>query len=368
MKLRRSLALAAATAVIAPVSLLSATAVHAETTVTTTPTPSATATPSATPSKPADVPAKDEKPAPGEAQKPEQPKGEEPKKDDGSAPKPVTPPKDKPVTPPKDELGGEDETGGEDGDLEDFCTEETVSVALTGFPNKIVAGSGWKEFTYTVTNHTKKDIAEMEASVFAFSASDEEEKAEDLVTKFAHFEMFDPVKKVWTNDYLLEGMPDGLFVGTFALKAGATENVKLRVSLDKATPAGSSVAVAAGMDLSEADESLCNSGGDFYEFEIVAAGKNPGQIDDSKPTGERPGKPGKPGGNDKPGKPDNGKPGTKPVPDVKPQGGAKEIPVTGDLAQTGASSQLPIFGIAGGTAVVLGAGALVLVRRRKTNA
>ncbi|MFC7513108.1 LAETG motif-containing sortase-dependent surface protein [Streptomyces thermocarboxydus] len=39
--------------------------------------------------------------------------------------------------------------------------------------------------------------------------------------------------------------------------------------------------------------------------------------------------------------------------------------VTGSLAETGSNSALPVIGLVGGAAVVAGAGALFVVRRRK---
>ena len=39
---------------------------------------------------------------------------------------------------------------------------------------------------------------------------------------------------------------------------------------------------------------------------------------------------------------------------------------TGSLAATGSSSALPVIGLVGGVAVVLGAGSIVVARRRRT--
>ena len=45
--------------------------------------------------------------------------------------------------------------------------------------------------------------------------------------------------------------------------------------------------------------------------------------------------------------------------------GLEQLPVTGKLADTGSDSKLPMFALAGATAVALGAGAMFVVRRRK---
>ncbi len=64
-------------------------------------------------------------------------------------------------------------------------------------------------------------------------------------------------------------------------------------------------------------------------------------------------------------KPTGDKPTGKPQSDMKPQGGSEQLPVTGSLAHTGSSSALPAIGLIGGAAVVAGAGAMFVVRRRK---
>ncbi|MFD9567784.1 LPXTG cell wall anchor domain-containing protein [Streptomyces sp. NPDC059994] len=84
-----------------------------------------------------------------------------------------------------------------------------------------------------------------------------------------------------------------------------------------------------------------------YDFEILAAGTKPGQAD--------------------PAKPGKGKANT---PDNKPQGTTATTPLnptTGTLAATGSSSATSKLALAGGAAVVAGAGALLAVRRRRTD-
>ena len=55
--------------------------------------------------------------------------------------------------------------------------------------------------------------------------------------------------------------------------------------------------------------------------------------------------------------------GKIPVPTTKPAGDTAEV--TGNLAETGSSSSTPAIALAGGAAVVLGAGAMFVVRRRR---
>ena len=54
---------------------------------------------------------------------------------------------------------------------------------------------------------------------------------------------------------------------------------------------------------------------------------------------------------------------TPPVPVTKPAGDTSKV--TGSLAETGSSSSTSMIALAGGAAVVLGAGAMFVVRRRK---
>jgi LPXTG-motif cell wall-anchored protein len=78
---------------------------------------------------------------------------------------------------------------------------------------------------------------------------------------------------------------------------------------------------------------------------VLAAGGEPGEgVEDAEPNGDKP----------------------DVTEGAKPQGDAKEI--TGNLAETGSGSALPMVGIAGGVAVVAGAGAMFVVRRRKSGA
>ncbi len=107
--------------------------------------------------------------------------------------------------------------------------------------------------------------------------------------------------------------------------------------MDKKAPAGLGFAISIGMYAD--DEGNCvYSGGEYYEFDILAAGSEPGDVDDSKPQG-----------------------GSDPC---RPSPGDTQIDPQGSLASTGAGSMLPAFALAGGAAVAVGAGAVFLVRRR----
>lgn len=137
----------------------------------------------------------------------------------------------------------------------------------------------------------------------------------------------------------------GGFVGDgYLISMGAKDvlDIDMRLRFTKGAPVGPGVSIAVGQYWNE-DGSCGYSETDLYDFDIVAAGTDPGDVPDVKP--------------------ENG--GHKPI-DTKPQGGSKEIPVTGTLATTGSSSALPAIGALGGAAVLLGAGTVHVVRRRRT--
>lgn len=333
MKLRRAMALAAATAVIAPATFLAAPAAFATESPTPTPTasepaaPSTSQSPSApeTPSSPAATSSTETSTSSSPATTPSAPAS--------SSSSPATTPS-APASEP-----GEDE---EDPDFE--CEKGSVKVSLGGFPNKIVAGSGWKKFTFNVKNTGKTDIESLLVFSAATYAKGLENPDDKLVAKYAHFEYKDPESGTWVNDFADAPFNNGFFFGEFPLDAGKKVTIDLRVKIDKGAPAGDGLAIAAGSYDNGADDDTftCYDNGDIYPFTIVKAGSNPGDVEDSEPNGEKPGN------------------------DVKPQGDAKAIPVSGNLAETGSSSILPTVGIAGGIAVVAGAGVVFAMKRRRS--
>lgn len=228
-----------------------------------------------------------------------------------------------------------------DGDDEEFpdCKEANVSVGLSGFPEKIVAGSGWKSFKFNVKNTGKTDIEALQVVATAFSRADLDAEENQLFDKYAHFEYRNPSTGKWTNDFADTGINNGFFFGEFPLDAGQKVSIDLRLKIDAGAPLGDSLAIATGSyDTSDGD---CFGDDAVYPFQILKPGSKPGDVGDAKPSGQKPPK------------------------DIKPQGEAKPIEVEGNLAETGSSSALPMISLVGGAAVVAGAGAIFVVRRRK---
>ncbi|BDH08787.1 LPXTG cell wall anchor domain-containing protein [Streptomyces seoulensis] len=340
MKLRRSLALAAATAVLSPVVLMTASVAQAEegsaspsatesvTTggetepegeVTTTPAAAETTTPAAadTSTPPADsstsaAPVKDA--ASSSASTSASPSAS------ASASAPV---------------GPED---CEDGD--DMKIDDDLHTSLSGLPSKIVAGSGFHGFKLNVKNSGSHSYKRVDLGVFAAAVGDEElDDATDHLT----LQYQDPSTGDW-NDISVAMDDDAAgYLGYTDVKAKESFSIDLRLAVDKKAPAGFGFAISIGSYADDEGNCVYASDDDFYEFDILAAGTSAGPVDDSTP---------KPQG------------GSKPLPTTKPAGNTEIVP-EGHLAETGAGSALPVIALAGGAAVALGVGAVFVVRRRR---
>ncbi|MER5179568.1 LAETG motif-containing sortase-dependent surface protein [Streptomyces sp. NPDC002896] len=346
MKLRRAMAAAAATAVIAPIALLSAPAAFADDTSTTTTsessspaaeesspaatestpaaeesTPAATestpaaeeSTPAATESTPA---AAESTPAAGESSASSSP---------SESASPSAEPSEWPEECPVDEDGVD--------------VDSQLDLSVSGLPGKIVAGSGWHNFTLTASNKSDKALGTVQwlAAVDNYSDSDNEK---DWLSTYAQLEYFNPATKAWES--IADEVGNGWYFGETSLGAKEVVAIKLRVNISSKAPAGDGFTIGLGGYVDE-EKNCTHSSFAFYEFTVLPSGSS----------------------NDNPGEAGPGK-GDKPAGGKEPQGGADEIPATGNLAETGSSSMLPTIGLIGGVAVVGGAGAIFVVRRRKS--
>lgn len=364
MKLRRAMAVAAATAVIAPAAFLAAPAAYAADgdTGTTTGT-TGTISDDENPPPPGDGEV-EPPPGDGEVEPPpgdgevEPPPGdgeEEPPPGDGEEPpgdgEVEPPPGDGEVEPPGD--GGEEPPPGEgegeeppgDGEEEptppdEECADGDFRSTLSGLPSKIVAGSGWKEFSLDLDNTNGDDAETVVLGAVVLYKKDAQDSFESsLTSKYAQFEYFDGEK--WVNDDLSDG---GSIAGELGVEAGETYSLKLRMKVSAKAPAGAAVAIAFAVSVD--DDLNCYVDEKWYSFEVLAADSSPGTVP--------------------PAEPEDGK---SPA-DVKPQGGAKALPAAanGNLAETGAGSMLPAMGLAAGLAVAVGGGVVFALRRRDGDA
>ncbi|MFF9849727.1 LPXTG cell wall anchor domain-containing protein [Streptomyces litmocidini] len=240
----------------------------------------------------------------------------------------------------KEELAFYEETGEE-------CKEDrAVKVALSG-PKTVTAGVP-TVFTLRVTNTSDRALDGVNAFADAMRLPESGTEIDDE-TDFDKYVI--PVE--WSSTDVLEWTPitekfDYIEVGKLA--KGASYDVKLRLTVDAKAPAGKGSVFAYGEYKN--DDGSCGIGEQYadLDFSVLAADK-----------GDKP----KPKPTDTP----------TPAPTVTTggntnttqQGGSSVTPVNGTLAATGANDTLPL-GLAAAGAVALGAGALVVARRRKAGA
>ncbi|MER5829793.1 LAETG motif-containing sortase-dependent surface protein [Streptomyces sp. NPDC002130] len=325
MKLRRAMAAAAATAVIAPVALLAAPAAYA--TDETTPTPSASVSesapetspsPSATESTPAETtptpsasvsesaPETSSSPSASASESSPAPSASEPEESESPDPEPSV------------------------------CEDTKVDVSISGLPGKIAAGSGWHKFSLNVLNNSDSTLNDLD---FFAGASPDKNGEELFTSKQVKLQAWDPDSKIWVD--LNEGGYAVGYVGyTDELKPDYEVDIPLRLNVSKSAPVGAGFSL--GATIYGDNDAECTGFGDVsYKFQIVSAGTD---TDGTKPQ----------------------EGGKAPVTDEKPSGTTPEV--TGSLAETGSSSALPMISLVGGAAVVAGAGAIFVVRRRKAGA
>jgi LPXTG-motif cell wall-anchored protein len=344
MKLRRAMVTVAATAVIAPLALLSAPAAFAEESGSASPSTSASDSTSASPSDSGSPSASGSTSA--------SPSDSASSSQSGS---PSNSPSGSPSNSPSQSPSGsasasasapaDDDSFDPYEDCKTFDLDEKLTAKISGLPNKIVAGSGWHNFEFTVENNSDADLENVYMSAFMEYGDDTENW---LSEGLAVIQVKEDGK--WTNSFQESYEDeDGKEVNVTAsfvalldsLEKDSSATLDLRVKVKASAPAGSAIALSQAVYAGK--DSACYGNGDFYDVTILAAGSKPGDVDDAKPNGKKPG-----------------------AGDTKPQGQAKEI--SGNLAETGSSSALPMIGLVGGVAVVAGAGAVFAVRRRKAEA
>ncbi|MFF6915825.1 LAETG motif-containing sortase-dependent surface protein [Streptomyces sp. NPDC012466] len=323
MKLRRAMAAAAATAVIAPVALLAAPAAYA--TDDTTPTPSASVSESApetspAPSTSASESAPETSPAPSTSVS-------------ASAPETSSSPSASASESSPAPSASEPEESESPDPEPSVCEDTKVDVSISGLPGKIAAGSGWHKFSLNVLNNSDSTLNDLD---FFAGASPDKNGEELFTSKQVQLQAWDPQDKIWVD--LNEGGYAVGYVGyTDELKPDYEVNIPLRLNVSKSAPVGAGFSL--GATIYGDNDAECTGFGDVsYKFQIVSSGTDTGGT-----------------------KPQEG--GKAPVTDEKPSGNTPEV--TGSLAETGSSSALPMISLVGGAAVVAGAGAIFVVRRRK---
>lgn len=148
MKLRRTMALAAATAVIAPVVVLSAPAAFA---TDTTPTPSATESVTTAPSETASA-GTTESASPSATTSPDATEtattSPSPSVSETTSATPSATPT--PTASKTEDTEEPDEDG--------YCNPRPLKLSINGLAGKIARGSGWDTFKFNVYNNSKKTV------------------------------------------------------------------------------------------------------------------------------------------------------------------------------------------------------------------
>jgi LPXTG-motif cell wall-anchored protein len=233
-----------------------------------------------------------------------------------------------------------------------FCSgipdEERGKTSLRGFPSKIVAGSGWHDFDYRVTNVSKIKVME---TVVSLDLGTADPKLDDIAQLAVTVQWFNPETGTWKA---IQGEGADVFGhNDFAtvktLEPGEFADARMRIKVGEKAEAGTGYFFTTGYSYGEDGQCGFDDISEF-DFTVLAPGAEPGKVGDAT------GKPGK-------AEDANTAHGSGNTP--APQGGLGEIPVSGSLAETGSSSTLPTTAAIGGAAVILGAGAVFVVRRRK---
>ncbi|MGX1132608.1 LPXTG-motif cell wall-anchored protein [Streptomyces glaucescens] len=343
MKLRRAMAAAAATAAIAPLALLAAPAAFASDepsaspSVTATETVSESATPSPTTSTGETTPdptnsATESAPAPtGSAS--------------DSAPAPTGSATESAPEPTGSTSASPSPSASESTDPEpDFCADpdddsmglsEDLSSGLSGLADTIVAGSGWEEFSFDVSNSGDDEIKDIVPLIgVAAIGWDEQDYSGEIAVQ-----VYDKANG-WQT--IAGAAGEGGTFPAFSLGAGQSVSFPMRLSVSGDVP--DAIGLTGGFAQYSDDEGCWladDPNGWIYEFAILEAGSEAPDPGEAKP---------------------------------KPQGGmsdldeVSQVEATGSLAETGSNSALPMIGLVGGLAVVAGAGAVYVVRRKKAEA
>lgn len=344
MKLRRAMAVAAATAVIAPAALLAAPAAYAtddpaaptSSVESTEPNPE-TVEPEKTDgasTEPADTAPTDDTDNPGNTES-DAPDDETPENTPSDSPSESSPAPSTSAPEPTPSASEPEESESPDPEPS-ICEDTKVDVGISGLPGKIAVGSGWHKFSLDVVNNSDSALENLD---YFAGASSDADGVDLFKSKHVQLQAWDPDDKVWA-DLNEEGYAVGYIGYSSELQPGYQVNIPMRINVKASAPVGAGFSLGATI-YGDSDGECIGFGDVSYKFQIVAAGTN---TDGTKPQ----------------------EGGKAPVTDKKPAATTPEV--TGSLAETGSSSALPMIGLLGGAAVVAGAGAVFVVRRRKAGA
>ncbi len=238
-----------------------------------------------------------------------------------------------------------------------FCTgipeEERGKTELRDLPSKIVAGSGWHGFTYRVSNVSTVTLRETDVTLYLGTADPDIDDVSELAVTV---EWFDPRSGAWkpVEGEGAEWDDNQDFATVGNLEPGDYADARMRIKIAASAKAGTGYFFTTGHSYGE-DGQCGHDEISQFDFTVLSAGSEPGKVEDAE---------GKPGSADGKAGPAKGRSAISRGHHA-PQGGLAELPVSGNLAETGASSALPTAAGIGGAAVLAGAGAIFAVRRRR---
>ncbi|NML50245.1 hypothetical protein HHL19_11280 [Streptomyces sp. R302] len=230
------------------------------------------------------------------------------------------------------------------GEFRECVVDRSVVSTFTG-PKSITVGSS-ADFSLTVKNASDRDLDEVRAVVSAIRLP---ESWEDIDEEHPNLDKYISVEwklaadakwnKLTSQDVALELGP---------IAEGAAADIALRVTVDAAAPAGEGV-VSANTEYANDDES-CGVSRQIAkaDFDLVEPTKTPTTAPTATPSPSA----------------STAAPAPAPTSNTPVQQGGTR----GQLAATGSNDTLPQLGAAAGAALVLGAGAVFVARRRKADA
>ncbi|MFF9474679.1 hypothetical protein ACF1E9_18920 [Streptomyces roseolus] len=234
------------------------------------------------------------------------------------------------------------------GGFEECVVDRSLVSRLTG-PKKVAAGSS-ADFSLTVRNASDEDLDAVSAVVSAIQLPeswDDVDEEHPNLDKYFTLEWKTASDGEW-ND--LTSQLDPIELGPIA--EGGKADVTLRLTVDAAAPAGEGVVSASGEYGNE--DGSCGISEQYarFDFDVV-------EPVEATPTPAPTATPSPSASSAAPAPVRTSTASNAPV----QQGGTR-----GQLAATGAGDRLPELGAAAGAAVVLGAGAVFVARRRKADA
>ncbi|MFG1664013.1 LPXTG cell wall anchor domain-containing protein [Streptomyces sp. Y7] len=227
--------------------------------------------------------------------------------------------------------------------------DEFLSATVAGETRRFVAGGGWHGLTIELENVSDTALRNATVEVVK-NAYEMAPDAPVELQEYVNIQRWDEESRTWAeipwDQYEMEGQLPPVDI---APRKSVT--LKLRMSVEKDFPHGTwpeleTKSIGTGYInlhvFGIGEQGVCGYGEIWY-YNVVKPGTETGDAGESTPPSS-----------------------SEPTPQTGATATTTTTPApTGDLAHTGSSSALPVIGLVGGTAVVLGAGALYAVRRRR---